>query len=112
MAWIVPECVQGRRTPTYRAPSWSWASVDCPVSWDIDRYVQSEDGFLESAMNLIASNIFLNGPNPLGTVAGGSISVAARSQRIPDYLLVANEVLTYPRWMLRRTEHNSFYLDR
>lgn len=47
LTWMVDQHASTSRAPEYRAPSWSWASMDGPITWTlIDGYVQNEDGFV------------------------------------------------------------------
>jgi hypothetical protein len=59
----------------YRAPTFSWASLQIPVSY----YCPDEDerATFQSTIKLLSSTIALSGLNPLGTVFDGSITIRA-----------------------------------
>ncbi|KAF2732410.1 HET-domain-containing protein [Polyplosphaeria fusca] len=59
----------------YRAPTFSWASIDSPVSY----YSPDEDErtAFSVTVKLLSSSISLSGLNPLGTVFGGSMMLRA-----------------------------------
>jgi hypothetical protein len=55
----------------YRAPSWSWASLDCPV-----RFVNDLDGSDALDLELVNHEVILRkNDNPYGEVAGASLVV-------------------------------------
>ena len=100
LLWMIDEHASAMRAPNYRAPSWSWASMDGPVSWTlIDGYVQSDDGFVESAIELLASSIQLDSGDPFGPVQRVEIVVSGRLKQVPSLNLLHNKLLTYPAWM-------------
>ena len=70
LLWMIDEHVSASRAPIYRASSWSWASMDGPISWTlIDGYVQSDDGFVESATELVDASIQFEGRRPVWSCA-------------------------------------------
>ena len=100
-----------KRCEKYRAPSWSWASVDGPVGWMIDGWVQSEDGFLDTAIELLESEIDVDEESPYGEVSGGSILVRGKLMMIDSTVMQENKVLTYPRWMSGATSCVGYYME-
>ncbi|KAI1142192.1 HET-domain-containing protein [Hypoxylon sp. FL0543] len=57
----------------YRAPSFSWASVDCPViTFTANHRDVEEDGLLHEDARFVDSEIFLSGVDPFGRVESGS----------------------------------------
>jgi len=113
LAWMIEEAdFATRAAAPYRAPSWSWASMDGPVSWHlIDGWVQSDDGFLESAIDLVDSSVDLLGSDPLGPVRYAEITVSGRVKYIPAAELLHNKVLTYPAWMSGASSHLGWYME-
>jgi len=112
LAWMIEAAVSASRVHTYRAPSWSWASMDGPVSWGlIDGWIQSEDGFLESAVSLQNWSVEVEGPDPFGPVKRAELVVTGRVKRIPASDLLPNKVLTYPAWMSGSSSHLGWYLE-
>ena len=101
LAWTVLRNSQSTRNATYRAPSWSWASMKGPIAWEYaDGYVQSEDGFLESAITLKhASTTLVNQHNPLGQVKDGVLVLVGRLLTLSTERLQQNSFLEYPDWM-------------
>lgn len=61
-----------RKRPLYRAPSWSWASVDGPVTLG---YTQ-EGMFDDKYAHVIDADIKLSGQDPFGQVQSGVIKIA------------------------------------
>ena len=100
LLWMIDEDASASRAPVYRAPSWSWASIDGPISWRlIDGYVQSDDGFVESAIELVDTSIQLDSEDPFGPVQKVEVVVSGRLKHIPSSKLLHNKLLTYPAWM-------------
>jgi hypothetical protein len=62
---------------TYRAPSFSWASLDAAISY----YAPDEDerACFSSSMTLLSSSVSLSGLNPLGAVGNAAIKVRGPS---------------------------------
>ncbi len=111
LLWMIDEDASASRAKPYRAPSWSWASMDGPVSWSlIDGWVQSDDGFVESAIEVMGSTVQLEGEDPFGPVQTVEIVVRGRLKLIPAERLLANKVLTYPAWMSGSSPHVGSYL--
>jgi hypothetical protein len=57
----------------YRAPSFSWASLDTPVVFTSSDQDESKSGV--SSISLVSSSVFVAGLNPLGTLSDASINV-------------------------------------
>lgn len=114
LCWEIAEEGKGKalkRCAEYRAPSWSWASVDGEISWRIDGWVQSEDGFLESAIELLTFDTQVEQETPYEQVRSGSMTVKGRLKRIPTEWLLENEVLSYPTWMSGTTQYVGYYME-
>lgn len=112
LAWQVPMDMRATRAPVYRAPSWSWASMDGPVSYDrSDGFVQSDDGFLESAIHLLDSSVSLMGSDPFGPVECVNITVSGRLAQIPSSDLLHNDILEYPAWMSGAAPQIGWHLE-
>ena len=60
------------RPSTYRAPSWSWASVDGPISYFSDRYLTYWRDFSNS---VVSSEVENSSPDEFGQVRSGSIRI-------------------------------------
>jgi hypothetical protein len=64
---------QPRRVVPYRAPSWSWASMDtASMFWKFDDSVPNSD-----PVRIIAADVELDGKNPFGRVLSGFITMQA-----------------------------------
>ncbi|KAK4942757.1 hypothetical protein LTR10_017517 [Elasticomyces elasticus] len=112
LAWQVPQDAQAKRAREYRAPSWSWASMDGIITYDrSDGYVQSDDGFLDSAIDVLDTSVLLTGPDPFGPVQYVEIVVAGQLKEIPSSALLRNDILTYPRWLSGAAPQIGWYLD-
>lgn len=112
LAWQIPQDMHARKAPVYRAPSWSWASMDGPVSYDrSDGFVQSDDGFLESAIDLLDTSVLLTGPDPFGPVQYVNMTVSGRLKEIPSSDLLHNDILTYPKWMRGAAPQIGWFLE-
>lgn len=77
-----------KHTSIYRAPSWSWASIDGPV--EIDKLPEPQD-----ALAVIEScKVDLALPSaPYGRVTGGCLILRSRSRSINDAVKFAHSVL-------------------
>lgn len=79
------------RPESWRAPSWSWASVKCPVS-----YIDTSDG-LDACCDILEAACEAAGIDPTGEVAGGSLIL--QGNLIPTDLnysaLSVNEVMPW-----------------
>jgi hypothetical protein len=60
-----------KRPPEYRAPSWSWASMDGRIEFDTVFHD------LGSVVDIISASTTLSGKDPLGQVSGGTIELRA-----------------------------------
>ncbi|PVH82410.1 hypothetical protein DL98DRAFT_137316 [Cadophora sp. DSE1049] len=63
------------RVEKYRAPSWSWASVDATyISYKaVVSHQSSDDPTVKPCFELLKSSIQVKGQNPLGEVTGGEL---------------------------------------
>ncbi|KAK5219554.1 hypothetical protein LTR72_007938 [Exophiala xenobiotica] len=112
LAWQIPKEMVATRAPVYRAPSWSWASMDGPVSYDrSDGFVQSDDGFLESAITVLDARVSLTGLDPFGPVQYADVVVTGQLKHIAPGLLLHNDILKYPDWMSGSATQIGWYLE-
>jgi hypothetical protein len=64
--------------PDYRAPSWSWASVDGSVSWDLRPYEESRElKPPEYQAKILSARVQPKGTDQFGELAGGAIIMEA-----------------------------------
>lgn len=70
MCWSVDGGQQAARPLTYRAPSWSWASINGRILW-----VQSSP--LVQACQVVSAHVVPSGRDPMGQVRGGTIKLSA-----------------------------------
>ena len=73
LCWCVAESVQTAKPPRYRAPSWSWASLDGKVSFDRSDIALSADVF-----EILDASTETTGLDAMGQVCGGSITVCGQ----------------------------------
>jgi hypothetical protein len=59
---------------TYRAPSWSWASVNGPVHWPYPKTFKEE-------LRIVLAETTPAGEDPMGEVTAGSLKVRATDSR-------------------------------
>lgn len=86
MMWSAVKKSLRRTKPIYRAPSWSWASLDTPVSTPLSSYGHD----LVSFVNIKhAQTKPLNSADPTGRVAGGFITLVGFC--IPTLLTLEKE---------------------
>jgi hypothetical protein len=80
--YIIPE---PKRPEKYRAPSWSWASLDAKIEFEIElldvskNIVRVDDAFIE-----------LSTLDPMGQVSGGRIELRSIIQQIDPYGNIPN----------------------
>ena len=112
LAWQISEKVRSTKATAYRAPSWSWASIDGPVSYDrSDGFTQSDDGFLESSIDLLKTSVSLMGHDPFGPIEYAEMTVSGRLKEIPSSALLQNGILEYPKWMSGAAAQLGWYLE-
>jgi hypothetical protein len=68
----LPTETNASKPEQYRAPSWSWASLDCP-------YLEWMDNLQSPSLcaKLLSAETTLEGPDPYGQVSAGSLQVQA-----------------------------------
>ncbi|KAH8822012.1 hypothetical protein F5884DRAFT_746295 [Xylogone sp. PMI_703] len=77
--------------PRYRAPSWSWASIDSPVIWS-KSLPEEGDTCLEA--KIIRCHIFLSSSlSPFGAVSDGYITINGPLQRVMVSLVDSDQLL-------------------
>ncbi|KIW17466.1 hypothetical protein PV08_04660 [Exophiala spinifera] len=112
LSWQIAADMHATRASVYRAPSWSWASIDGPVSYDrSDGFVQSDDGFLESAIQVRDTSVSLVGSDPFGPVQYVDVTVSGLLKQIPPSDLLQNSILEYPAWMSGAAPQIGWYLE-
>lgn len=62
------------RVKEYRAPSWSWASVNASTDFQI---AELNTGDVPTTMQIIKASVNIEGENPFGCVTGGAIVLRA-----------------------------------
>jgi hypothetical protein len=67
------------RVKTYRAPSWSWASVDGSVSWDFANLGPGEDE--PAPIKVLEASAEVEGDNPLGAVYNARLVLRAATTK-------------------------------
>ncbi|KAF3033150.1 hypothetical protein E8E12_003539 [Didymella heteroderae] len=65
------------RMGSYRAPTWSWASVDGLVRWELPDLAPGAD--LPDAIKILDAQVEIPGRNAFGQVVSGSITMQAES---------------------------------
>lgn len=75
LPWGLSWCRLGRLKPKpkdYRAPSWSWASLNCDVEWDFGGLIISH---VDKSVTTEEACVSLIGHNRFGEVDGGRVTV-------------------------------------
>lgn len=74
---------------TYRAPTWSWASLDCAgvrFHGNPNQYTRSENGLaFASDLELLDARVTLAGLNPFGQVRSGRLVILGRIVDLPFF---------------------------
>ena len=71
MMWFGTDDSLGlKRAANYRAPSWSWASVDGPLEWPLTQFSEAQDRHRPSVMHI---KLHIAGYDNTGRVSGGLI---------------------------------------
>ncbi|OIW25310.1 hypothetical protein CONLIGDRAFT_636372 [Coniochaeta ligniaria NRRL 30616] len=78
LLWSVPQ--SGRRISEKRAPSWSWASMRCPVTYDeaITRPGELWDPASSGGSRVVDVQVQLDSSDPFGMVSGGYIEISGQ----------------------------------
>lgn len=78
LLWSVPQ--SGRRISEKRAPSWSWASMRCPVAYDeaITGPGELWDPASSGGSRVVDVQIQLDSSDPFGTVSGGYVEISGQ----------------------------------
>lgn len=78
LAWRVAADSPSTRPPFYRAPSWSWAAIDGPVTYNASffNFVRPED--ILPAIDVLDVHVVPAGLNKLGEVTAGWIKLAGQ----------------------------------
>ena len=72
LMWSCPRDSTNTRSKSYRAPSWSWASIDGPV---FSRIPWENDTWSRIIRHIVAAEVNLQDSDPYGKVVGGIISL-------------------------------------
>jgi heterokaryon incompatibility protein (HET) len=112
LSWIVLHDSSGCRPSIYRAPSWSWASVDGPISYQpLDGYFPTSDGFVESAIDVIEARTEIAASDPFGQVVGGRIVLSGQLKFARKKEMLPNKILTYPASMMGHEKMVGYYIE-
>ncbi|KAH7390271.1 hypothetical protein BKA64DRAFT_757439 [Cadophora sp. MPI-SDFR-AT-0126] len=83
-----PHAAVGAR-PAYRAPTWSWASLDCAgvqFPGGPSNYTRSENGLsYTDDLELLDARVTLAGLNPFGQVRSGRLAILGRIVDLPFF---------------------------
>jgi hypothetical protein len=82
-AYSLPE---PKRPAEYRAPTWSWASIDGRIEFDID--ILDE----ECQIHINSASTELSGSDPMGQVSGGKIELRAVMVKMDPYGNIPNHL--------------------
>jgi hypothetical protein len=102
--------------PQYRAPSWSWASIDSPVTWSKSLPV----GNVHAKVEIIHCEISLASRlSPFGAVSGGYIEIKGSLKRVTVARIGSEQLLKRPsltpfafaQWDALEDEHGAAVLD-
>ncbi|KAF5553601.1 heterokaryon incompatibility protein [Fusarium napiforme] len=74
LAWY--SCTTKSPKPQYRAPSWSWASIDGPIFWT------NPPGYFTPHLDIIDISTTPSGSDPTGPVTGGHILIQGNMGRV------------------------------
>ena len=112
LSWIVLHDSSGCRPSIYRAPSWSWASVDGPISYQpLGGYFPTSDGFVESAIDVIEAQTEIAASDPFGQVVGGRIVLSGQLKFARKEEMLPNKILTYPASMMGHEKMIGYYIE-
>ena len=78
LAWRVRADSPSSRPPLYRAPSWSWASIDGPVSYNASFFNFAAPEVILPAIDVLDIHIALAGLNKFGEVTAGWIQLVGQ----------------------------------
>lgn len=82
------------RPSAYRAPSWSWAALDGPISFDSEVSHNRKDKVAARATFALSDldiAIQLAGSDPFGMVASGTLTVSGRLRQV-EYQIVSKRI--------------------
>jgi serine/threonine protein kinase len=103
--------------PQYRAPSWSWASIDSPVVWS----KSLPEGDVSPEAEIIRYQISLSSNlSPFGAVSGGSIEIKGPLKRVTVTRVGSEQLLkrqsltpfAFAQWDALEGEQETTGLDR
>ncbi|KIW15309.1 hypothetical protein PV08_05354 [Exophiala spinifera] len=101
LAWMVENTAIATRAPEspYRAPSWSWASMDGPVTWkDLGHDMIAKSDYVKTAMDIMDTTVRLAASDPFGAVLHAELIVSGQLRTASSDMLLHNEVLHYQIW--------------
>ncbi|KAH0553089.1 hypothetical protein GP486_006719 [Trichoglossum hirsutum] len=112
LSWSVLHNSSGRRPLIYRAPSWSWAAVDGPISYQyLNGYTPTSDGFVESAIDVIEAHTEIAASDQFGQVVGGRIVLSGQLKFAKKEEMLPNKVLTYYDWKMGHEKMIGYYIE-
>jgi len=68
------------RVKEYRAPSWSWASVDALTDWAFPDLAPGMD--VHAPVEILEAGVDVDGENPFGRVTGGRLLMSVKTLRV------------------------------
>jgi hypothetical protein len=119
LAWQVDvvfgsESTEWKRPAKYRAPSWSWASIEGPVTMRLQdgHKLRNEEKFRRSSnlqtFRLLEAKVDVAGLDPFGEVSGGHLQLSARLKevtlRVQDRTFDSSD----PLWEIKRFQERYF----
>lgn len=90
LLWAPQNPSNSRRTATYRAPSWSWASMDGPVAFPH----LSERGIIEIHFKYLDSHCTPRSSDETGELEDGWIKISAPIYHVSKERLAMNQFMT------------------
>ena len=80
LGWIaIGDPIDWSRATPYRAPTWSWASVEGPIGWEGSPEIDTER---EPVSRILHASCDLAGPDTTGAVVGGRVILSALAIRV------------------------------
>ncbi|KAJ9657647.1 hypothetical protein H2198_004175 [Neophaeococcomyces mojaviensis] len=99
-----------RRALEYRAPSWSWASMDGPIEF----LMESDPGVAElttSSVEYVDASVQLTTANKFGAVEAAQLTLKAPLKVISSDVLAANAVVRHHRYFNKDTSKIGWYVE-
>lgn len=99
-----------RRATEYRAPTWSWASMDGPVTFLLETDTGTAH-LVTSSIEYVDSSISHASASQYGAVTHVDLTVRAPIKRVPATMLSANTVLNPHTFLSRYTNKIGWYVE-